>query len=64
VSGVMKIRMGAIAALALSAGSFSVARNDGVAHRSYGPAGSSKRNQERSVRRMAQRSRQINRMKK
>lgn len=41
---------------------FPVARNEGIAHRSLGPSGSPKRNQERSIKRMAQRSRAINRM--
>lgn len=51
-------------ATGLAAANPMVSRNDGIARRSLGPSGTPKRNQERAIKRMAQRSRAINRMKR
>ena len=61
----MRIKTGALAAvLAMGMSALPITRNDGIARSSYGHPGSPKRNQERSVKRMAKNSRSINRARK
>ncbi|SHL42201.1 hypothetical protein SAMN05216428_102353 [Nitrosospira sp. Nsp11] len=60
-----KGKLALAAAFGLSATSIfdpMIAKNDGIARLGSGPSGSPKRNQERSIKRQAQRSRVINRM--